>query len=68
MRFVVINNLMQSSRRLRHRLLSNLQPPPADAPLPRKDHTGFIFILLGDRKSTRLNSSHEWISRMPSSA
>ena len=24
--------------------------------------------LLGDRKSTRLNSSHEWISRMPSSA
>ena len=47
MRFVVINNLMQSSRRLRHRLLSNLQPPPADAPLPRNDHTGFIFILLG---------------------
>ena len=26
---------------------------------------GTIFI---DRKSTRLNSSHEWISRMPSSA
>ena len=24
--------------------------------------------LAGDRKSTRLNSSHEWISRMPSSA
>ena len=24
--------------------------------------------LVGDRKSTRLNSSHEWISRMPSSA
>ena len=24
--------------------------------------------LLKDRKSTRLNSSHEWISRMPSSA
>ena len=24
--------------------------------------------LLPDRKSTRLNSSHEWISRMPSSA
>ena len=23
---------------------------------------------LEDRKSTRLNSSHEWISRMPSSA
>ena len=25
-------------------------------------------ICLTDRKSTRLNSSHEWISRMPSSA
>ena len=25
-------------------------------------------VLLIDRKSTRLNSSHEWISRMPSSA
>ena len=24
--------------------------------------------LSADRKSTRLNSSHEWISRMPSSA
>ena len=26
------------------------------------------FNDIGDRKSTRLNSSHEWISRMPSSA
>ena len=26
------------------------------------------FAMLPDRKSTRLNSSHEWISRMPSSA
>ena len=25
-------------------------------------------VIDGDRKSTRLNSSHEWISRMPSSA
>ena len=24
--------------------------------------------IIKDRKSTRLNSSHEWISRMPSSA
>ena len=32
---------------------------------------GFFTFSLGyylDRKSTRLNSSHEWISRMPSSA
>ena len=37
------------------------------------DHVRFsnkekINSLLLDRKSTRLNSSHEWISRMPSSA
>ena len=32
---------------------------------------GLLFyhpLLVTDRKSTRLNSSHEWISRMPSSA
>ena len=27
-----------------------------------------IDSIAADRKSTRLNSSHEWISRMPSSA
>ena len=31
-----------------------------------KNH--FAIIGMADRKSTRLNSSHEWISRMPSSA
>ena len=30
--------------------------------------TGDVGVALVDRKSTRLNSSHEWISRMPSSA
>ena len=29
---------------------------------------GGCIISVIDRKSTRLNSSHEWISRMPSSA
>ena len=28
---------------------------------------GYVTVV-ADRKSTRLNSSHEWISRMPSSA
>src|ERR1044071_8091301 len=28
---------------------------------------GYAYFI-SDRKSTRLNSSHEWISRMPSSA
>ena len=38
---------------------------------PMKRHTTFRIggpARLIDRKSTRLNSSHEWISRMPSSA
>ena len=32
--------------------------------------TGSVWLglLAGDRKSTRLNSSHEFVSRMPSSA
>ena len=29
---------------------------------------GISLAMMLDRKSTRLNSSHEWISRMPSSA
>ena len=42
--------------------------------LPTSHQAGFIAFVIGasyfnkDRKSTRLNSSHEWISRMPSSA
>ena len=32
------------------------------------DAMGLASVTHGDRKSTRLNSSHEWISRMPSSA
>ena len=31
-------------------------------------HDAFQYAVNPDRKSTRLNSSHEWISRMPSSA
>ena len=34
-----------------------------------KEGLGYIWLTFPiDRKSTRLNSSHEWISRMPSSA
>ena len=38
--------------------------PPADISQRWAQHA----VLPPDRKSTRLNSSHEWISRMPSSA
>ena len=58
--------------------------PDLPAPTETKEGDGTISFGLGDvdvvlgvmpapvpwsdRKSTRLNSSHEWISRMPSSA
>ena len=38
------------------------------APEASSYNPGCSRTLLADRKSTRLNSSHEWISRMPSSA
>ena len=34
----------------------------------RSEHFDFILMDFGDRKSTRLNSSHQCLSRMPSSA
>ena len=42
-------------------------------PIQRAIHSAVVFSTgssthSSDRKSTRLNSSHEWISRMPSSA
>ena len=40
-----------------------LTPAGGDAPRPTAHREVYL-----DRKSTRLNSSHEWISRMPSSA
>ena len=45
--------------------------PPVTDGNPRAAHKVRGIVLhttRGDRKSTRLNSSHEWISRMPSSA
>ena len=45
------------------RYLLGMLPLSGDFPLAT-----FLTNLLGDRKSTRLNSSHEIPSRMPSSA
>ena len=47
------------------------QPAPQAVPVVMLDKvtvTGQREVVTLDRKSTRLNSSHEWISRMPSSA
>ena len=41
---------------------------PLPATFDFEDGTGAYAGEYTDRKSTRLNSSHEWISRMPSSA
>ena len=40
----------------------------AAAHAPETDEALSAVEVAEDRKSTRLNSSHEWISRMPSSA
>ena len=42
------------------------QHPPRPLNERFSDKAGMLEVV--DRKSTRLNSSHEWISRMPSSA
>ena len=41
---------------------------PMQIPIGKEDKLQGVIDLVTDRKSTRLNSSHEWISRMPSSA
>ena len=42
--------------------------PPSKTPIGCKWVYRFKYLPDGDRKSTRLNSSHDVISRMPSSA
>src|ERR1044071_4504122 len=55
-------------------LIKVLEPDNARSLLNPRDvinvltRRGQVLDELADRKSTRLNSSHEWISRMPSSA
>ncbi|MEO0318942.1 MAG: hypothetical protein RL404_2619 [Pseudomonadota bacterium] len=45
MRFVIINNLIQASKRLRPRI--ELRGPTDDSPVPqRRDRTGFILFLV----------------------
>jgi hypothetical protein len=47
MRFVLIQSIMQTTKRWRNKLRINLQPPEAgDSELKRKDRTGLIFFLL----------------------
>ena len=43
-------------------------PAPVPPPAPAKPARSEALTLLADRKSTRLNSSHIPLSRMPSSA
>ena len=43
-------------------------PDFANHPIDDLKNLDYDYAVVSDRKSTRLNSSHEWISRMPSSA
>src|ERR1044071_8674260 len=53
----------------RHSALTQINPENAGSlTLSWAFQTGINTQIKADRKSTRLNSSHEWISRMPSSA
>ena len=49
-----------------HRFISSVIPYAE--PVISYNMPAYKFNKVVDRKSTRLNSSHEWISRMPSSA
>ena len=51
------------------RALQDFRPAKDELPVARLRQAGMIVIgKTKDRKSTRLNSSHEFVSRMPSSA
>ena len=54
----------QCGRRIVYESTYNPAPQPVQPQYP----TYYGMQKNPDRKSTRLNSSHEWISRMPSSA
>ena len=64
--FVVIEKDVWLLREDGERLF--LLPETYYAPLVGIDETYYEVTFNGDRKSTRLNSSHDDISRMPSSA
>ena len=51
-----------------HGIVTNYHDVGAGEPVLFLHGSGPGVSAWADRKSTRLNSSHEWISRMPSSA
>ena len=57
---IILETLAQQPRGMGITELSRLLEMPKNSV--------FRILTTLDRKSTRLNSSHEWISRMPSSA
>ena len=66
-------NYFRSSASYRVRIALALKGLPYDyrgVHLQKNEHQteSYAAVSARDRKSTRLNSSHEWISRMPSSA
>ena len=64
------NAVAYAKDRLQMRSLSGPKAPdkPADPIIVHPDVRKMLLTARADRKSTRLNSSHERLSRMPSSA
>ena len=66
-RIACVNNERQLGLAVRMYADDNNEKYPARA-ITNRWPTATLPYYKEDRKSTRLNSSHEWISRMPSSA
>ena len=61
--------MLKASRLPRKKDSGGAGTETSTVPFPyQKAKGGSLPRIWVDRKSTRLNSSHEWISRMPSSA
>ena len=63
-RFAVVENEARAREIVDYRVRQKREKAQARGSSAR----GSLTEMMKDRKSTRLNSSHEWISRMPSSA
>src|ERR1044071_2928827 len=59
---------LQDSFAFGHKSVATLNSSNLIEPIKSGSGKPTTRLFLADRKSTRLNSSHEWISRMPSSA
>ena len=67
-RWYVVDAADQTLGRLASEVASVLRGKNKPTYTPHLDTGDFVVVINADRKSTRLNSSHSSVSRMPSSA